>query len=328
MNDEAIIFIVGVGRSGTTLLQSMLNAHKDIAFTPETHFIRLFLADPRINRLMKRGKFRRVGAELAGNESLQRLDLDIDDILSSISSDGSFRLLDFYKKILDLYRQKKQKTYIGDKDPKNVEYLRYIKESFPRARVIQVIRDPRDLILSRIKAEWSKGRPFLSHLVAYREQLRKGSKDGRTYFGKNYYELRYENLITDPRKELFNISRFLGVDYDPEMLNFPQTAAEIIKGDEIRWKESCFKPVMSDNMNKWAGELTRRQVSRIEKICRQAFRLYDYRPSGYLPQRSIPDKMFDQLLGLAFYGIDLAYTLYHRIRYVKNRLYGERRSGE
>ena len=38
------IFIIGVGRSGTSLLQSMLNSHSKIAFTPETHFIRSYMS--------------------------------------------------------------------------------------------------------------------------------------------------------------------------------------------------------------------------------------------------------------------------------------------
>jgi hypothetical protein len=321
MRPEPVIFIVGVGRSGTTLLQGMLNAHKDIAFPPETHFVREFLANPRINRLLQKKKFQRVRDSILASESLKRLNLDLAAILEVCTCEGQFTLVNFYRELLDVYRRRKNKRLIGDKDPKNVEYLLTIKEYFPEAFIIHLIRDPRDLILSRMKAEWSKGRPFLSHIAAYREQLKKGRKEGVNYFGGNYYELRYEDLISNPQHELKDICRRLGVEYDPGMLSYPQTAMEIIKGAEIRWKENCFKPVMAANMEKWPGNLSRRQVSLIEKICRLPFGEYGYRESGYLKGRNIFYKMIDQLLYIAFYGVDLVYALYHRLRLVVNRKY-------
>ena len=96
MNNFKPIFIIGVGRSGTSLLQSMLNAHKDISFPPETHFIRYYL--------IKKYNYDNVKNKLLEDENLKKLNLDLIELVNASNS-----LRDFYVSLLKSYINRKNK---------------------------------------------------------------------------------------------------------------------------------------------------------------------------------------------------------------------------
>ncbi len=274
---EKPIFIVGVGRSGTTLLQSMINAHPEITITPETHFIRLFIGKPGIEKHIRSGK---VVAMMQADPSLNRVEY-ARDVLAGHPIKSRQDLITYYKKILQIHAEQKQLNRIGEKDPKVIEYLRTLKEIFPDAKVIHVMRDPRDVSLSRTKADWSSNRPFITQPLTHQLQITLGRRIGPELFGDNYYEIRYEHLVSDTQAELKKICSFIEVPFNPEMMNYAQKANEVVKGKELAWKENVFKPVMRDNVNKWKKALSKRQVIAIETICKEAFNALGY-------ERSIP----------------------------------------
>jgi len=244
------IFIVGVGRSGTSMLQSMLNAHKDITFPPETHFIRTYLS--------KKLDLNDVKEKLLQDKDLIKLNIPLEPIFEKSSN-----LNDFYTQLLISYMQKQNKNIVGDKDPKNIEFLKLIYSIFPNAIIIHIYRDPRAVIASRLKAKWSKNKPFWQHLLAYKSQLAYGRKVGKRLFDK-YIEIKYENLIRNPESELKNLCSSIGIEYDKNMVEFYKSANEVVQGEELSWKQNVFNPVMLENIDKWKHELTQDQIQMIE----------------------------------------------------------------
>ncbi len=220
----------------------MLNAHPDIAFTPETHFIRRYLAvSDNLNE------------SILEDEYLNRLGVDIGDIYSRALSNS-----DFYRLLLEGYSNK---TYIGDKDPKNVESLKTIKKYYPDAFIIHIYRDPRAVISSRMKAKWSKDKPLWQHILAYKAQYNYAEITGRRLFADHYMSLSYESLTEDAEGELRLISSFIGAKYKSEMLEFYKTSDEVVVGDEISWKKKLFEPVDKKNNDKWRNHLTYSQAN-------------------------------------------------------------------
>ncbi len=313
------IFIIGVGRSGTTLLQAMLHAHKHIAFTPETHFVRRYLARRHMHRMLERGDGDRFLELIRKDNDLNRLEFDFAEIVSQLKQAGNLSLPSFYRYLLERWRDQKQAVFVGDKDPKNIEYLRLINDYFPEAYIIHIIRDPRAVVLSRMKAEWSRHRSFLSQVAIYHLQLRKGRREGPALFGKQYYEIMYEDLVTDPAAECRRLCQWLNLPFDPRMLDFQETSHEIIKGREINWKEDCFKPVQAANKDKWSGQLKRKQICIIEAINSDVFNQFGFRKSGYLEDRTLWAGIARQLLRLAMWKLGIAYRLFHWLRYRSNR---------
>ncbi len=256
------IFIVGVGRSGTSMLQSMLNAHKEITFPPETHFIRSYLS--------AKNKFENLKEKLLCDPDLLKLNLSLKKIF-----ERNTNLDTFYKDLLQEYMISQNKQYVGDKDPKNIEYLQLIHHIFPDAIVIHIYRDPRAVIASRMKAKWSENRPFWQHILAYKTQLNYGQKKGSKLF-ENYIEIKYEKLLEETEEELTKVCHKLKLKYDPNMIEFYKSAGDVVQGEEILWKQNCFSPVMVQNIDKWKQELTEEQIKAIEFILSNEMNLLDY----------------------------------------------------
>jgi len=262
-----VIFIVGVGRSGTSMLQSMLNSHSQIAFPPETHFIRNYLA--------KYEDLAKIKTEIINDEDLQKLNIDILDLLEKTTDS-----VEFYKLLLQKYLEKENKNIIGDKDPKNIEYLKTIKKYFPNAYIIHIYRDPRAVIASRLKAKWSKDRPFWQHLLAYKAQFNYGREVGEKLFDDNYIEIKYEKLVENPQEELQRLCKSLDISYENGMLDFYKQAQKVVVGEEKDWKGDVFKPVQTKNIKKWKNDLTQDQIETIECVLKNEMEKLGYKKTA------------------------------------------------
>lgn len=278
---EQPVLICGVGRSGTSLLHSMMNAHSELCFPPETHFFRRYVAKASGCTTWKPGQREDLLVSLRGDEDFARAGIDpealLDDPLAESGPAGAFSAL------LQRVAQEQGKSRVGDKDPKNIDSLRALKMAYPKAFVIHVIRDPRDVLLSRMKAAWSAKRSWWMHPLIYREQLRRGKAYGRALFAERYAEIRYEDLLQEPVEQLQRLCELVEIPWDAAMLNFGESAAQLVDAKEMSWKRETLGPLLAKNMGKWRGKLTPFQVAYCEEICRDAFEQHSYEPS--LPRR-------------------------------------------
>lgn len=306
IHDDQLIYIIGVGRSGTSMLMTLLNGHSHIAFTPETHFLRFYMGSEDSKRQIENR-----GADwflklLENDPYFQRLQLPAEDLLAPyLSGDKVFDLTEIYREILSRYLHRRGKSMIGDKDPRYIDYLPVIKSLFPRARIIHIYRDPRDMVLSKTKAEWSAHRPYWVNALISQIQMKRGRATARELFADRYYELAYETLISEPEATLSRLLTFLGLEFEPAMLDLKQSAQELVDPAEMQWKDRTFQPVISRNKEKWRQQLTPRQIRCIEIICREWFDHLGYELSDI----SIPF-LQEKLLRTAFSADRLTHWLY------------------
>jgi hypothetical protein len=177
----------------------------------------------------------------------------------------------FYLMLLSEYKNRHKKKIIGDKDPRNIEYVSALHRYFPQAYIIHMIRDPRDVIVSRMKAGWSKDRIFLHHVFAYKVQIQMGRQMGKRFFRGHYSEVIYEQLLNNPGETLRRICDFLNIFYSSKMLDFSGSARKIISHSELQWKKEALGPLLRDNWGKWRNRLTNRQILIIEQCCPEVF---------------------------------------------------------
>lgn len=302
-------FIVGVGRSGTTLLMSMLNAHPDVAMLAETHFVRRYIIHTR------RMPVHEAIQTVKQDHQLKRFDFEIEDYLRTQDSHNLDRAdwIDLYWAILDHVRELKGKNIVGDKDPKLVQYLPALKHFFPQAKILHIVRDPRDVVLSRQKAGWSRDRSLISHGLTYRLQYGLGHKQGSRLFGENYLEIKYEALITEPHTTLSKVCDLIGVQYDPQMLNFFDLAAEIVAEDEQEWKQNVTRPLLTDNYEKWKTSMPRNQLICVEALSAPVFRegLYE----GALVDQTLWESWQARILDFLASSMCFLYRFYLRLRF-------------
>src|SRR3989442_8404264 len=228
-DQNPFLFIVGCPRSGTTLLQRIVNAHPQIAITPETHWIpRWFnrrkgltaegLVTPKlVSKLLEYHKFPKLQI---GREQLESL----------LGSGEPVSFPSFVSGIYDLYGKAQGKPLVGDKTPDYVRSIPTLHALWARAKFVHLIRDGRDVCLSTMS--WSKVRKgagrFATWMVDavattalwWEWNVRLGREIGSSLGPELYYEMRYESLVADPAHECAALCAFLGVPYNDAMLRF------------------------------------------------------------------------------------------------------------
>jgi len=266
-----LVFIVGVGRSGTSLVQSMLAAHPKVAFTPETGFIRRFVAKGVLSKkYKKRGLGNSIGF-LESDVKFKRTKLDAEKLIKEISKRGNFTDGVIYRAILKEFALREGKQYSGDKDPKAIEFLGLLRDTLPGVHIVHVIRDPRDVLVSKKKAAWSRMYGVFRHVFANRVQFRMGKRLGPRLFVDCYHEIIYERLLADPEVELMKLCEGLGISFEPSMLNFGESAKRLVSEDEMEWKKETLGPLLRNNYEKWKTKLTDLEIALTELACSDNF---------------------------------------------------------
>lgn len=249
-----LLFVVGVGRSGTTLVQSILNAHPEMVSVPESHFIRKYVVADVYRDPDESVDLNEVAETLGECEDFARLGVDVGEVLEGFRGrEAVFSYANLFKEALKVYAAEQglgQSRYIVEKDPSNSSYVSEIYSEFPCAHVLHIVRDPVDVLYSRINTEWGQGWSFLRHVGTYLYQIRTARWYGERLFGRRYGEIRYEELVRHCEDVCRDICAWLNLEYDERMLRFQEDAASIVSEDEVSWKSKVFQPLSTESIGK------------------------------------------------------------------------------
>ncbi|SHH77118.1 Sulfotransferase family protein [Desulfofustis glycolicus DSM 9705] len=285
------VFIVGVGRSGTSLMQSMIAAHPRVSYLPETAFIRRMVFSSCLQSILKKHGEKVVSKTLAQNNYFVRTGLDASKVVARASARGGLLDVAVYREMLTLYTAK-NKTWVGDKDPRAVEFLPLLAAVLPDVHLIQVYRDPRDVLASKKKAAWSRKSHVWKHIFANRVQIAIGSRLGPELFGKKYHEICYEELLAEPEKVLSRLCRNLALEYDHSMLSFGDAARKLVTDQEMSWKKETLGPLLTENREKWKTDLRLREVVLSELCCGEAMAKGGYARDQRNHRLSLKDRLW------------------------------------
>ncbi|HEY8467828.1 MAG TPA: sulfotransferase [Solirubrobacterales bacterium] len=215
-------FVVGVGRSGTTLLRLMLDAHPQLVIPPETHFL------PDLIDAAGRGagaeQLARIAAESRhwGDLGIAAPDFEARLRMAGTRPDRAARAF------FELYAERHGKPRWGDKTPGYVKRMAIIGRALPEARFIHLIRDGRDVALSRRRRGMGAERPMAETAAKWRDRILAARRQARRLRGR-YMELRYEDLVAEPEPSLRRVCEFIELPYDPEMLRYHERAQERLR---------------------------------------------------------------------------------------------------
>ena len=217
--NKAPVFVLGCGRSGTTLLYHMLLSAGNFAvYRTESNAINLL--EPRFGDLSVRSNKEKLMEAWLASKLYERSGLDAESIRAKVVAEcqnGG----DFLRIIMtEMARQQNVERW-ADCTPEHLLHLERIKETVPEALIIHIIRDGRDVALSTaklgyVRSIWWDRTPNVMISGLYWEwMVRKGREDGRK-LGQDYIEVRFEQLISDPRATLATLGAFIAqeLDYD------------------------------------------------------------------------------------------------------------------
>ncbi|MGI8728183.1 MAG: sulfotransferase family protein [Solirubrobacterales bacterium] len=212
-------FIVGVTRSGTTLLRLMLDAHPDLAIPPETHFV---------PQLIKTARGRGVSCEevhgvVTGHRQWGDFNLDSAELLRRYCELERIDPESTVRAFFELYAEREGKPRWGDKTPNYVKRMKQIERTIPEARFIHMIRDGRDAALSRFKRLLKDPPPMETVAERWVKKIEGARADAGDL--AHYIEVRYEDLVRETERELRRVSEFLELPWDESMLRYYERAA-------------------------------------------------------------------------------------------------------
>jgi Sulfotransferase family len=220
-------FVVGVPRSGTTLLRLMLDAHSGLAIPPETHFLPKLIRVCREAEAAGEDPRARVIEFLTGHRRWRDFDLDEAEVRARLGGDGGLTPAVAARAFYDAYAAKQGKARWGEKTPQYLKTLKRIAGALPEAHFIHIIRDGRDVALSLLDVSWGP-RTVEDAAVQWTTQIRRARRKARSI--AHYTEVRYEGLVADPEPIVRRICEFVELGFEPAMLTYHQGAEERMAG--------------------------------------------------------------------------------------------------
>jgi hypothetical protein len=208
-------FIVGVGRSGTTLLRLMLDAHPALAIPGETHFLHALVKRDGVTR----AKFLEI---VTGSDTWDNLAVDAHDLNAALDALSPFSLADAVRAVYRLYAERHGKPRWGDKTGFYLRSMQAIERLLPEAHFLHVIRDGRDTALSRQGLWFGPGDDYAALAKFWVEGVTAARAQAPRL--AHYSEVRFETLVTDPRGTLEQICAGLDLAFDPAMLDYHKAA--------------------------------------------------------------------------------------------------------
>ncbi|MGK0390608.1 MAG: hypothetical protein ACI94Y_003366 [Maribacter sp.] len=253
--EPKIYFIVGLQRSGTTLLSVLLGQHPDILMENNAIGFRIITCFKNLYTLLPHN----IGIDeneflewLIENDEKGRLAELLD--YKNIAEYSNIRKLvegSIYKKL-----EQNNKKVWGDKSPNLQHFMGDLMLLIPNAKIIHIVRDGRS-------NAYSMSRRSYKNLSLCAQKWVDGNIFGivnQHILGKDNYQLvQYENLLLQPEKELQSICDFLDIPFTTEMLDLSN---QEIAEDKKYVKSSLIQSKIDD----WKRALSKKETEQIEKI--------------------------------------------------------------
>lgn len=253
---KQIAFIVGTGRCGTTILAKILNAHSKICVPPELQFITSIGNGERFYDKYLKKEIKHYQAEDYINlfEQCCPYNLtgyfDIRDHFNNLS----YPQIDIKNVFIDLFDNlchQFNKEVLVKQTPWYGQKLDVLKRLFPNMKVIHIVRDGRDVAISFARTPWWSN-DVCTNLNQWEKEVSQ-IHDFGTKNPSNYLEIRYEDLVTQPKEELIKVLNLLNLSFEENMLNLENLIDYQVMykhGNPLNHSSKQFKSWSENNLNK------------------------------------------------------------------------------
>lgn len=259
-------FIVASARSGTTFLRLTLNAHPLVAVPPESRFItELWRGEDEV-------EVDNFLTALSAHKRFLAWGLDIEVVRRQLGEQRTLPYTEAVSGAYKAYAAKNGKRYWGDKTPRYVEHIPFLAQMFPDSRFIHLVRDGRNVALSYSHVDFGP-KNIARAARLWRRRVGAGVRDGRALGPDRYIEIRNEDLATNAENEIRKICDFLGLGFDPLMLDAEERAkGEIAKVTHHHTPEASGRKHYSI----WQEEMKPRDIEVFEVVAGETLSALGY----------------------------------------------------
>lgn len=257
MKQPELFFIVGSPRSGTTLLQSICMCAEGVYVPPETHFLTRFPFD------------RPLKDDRHWEEALKEIEMisKRDEIpikgLTTHAQTTPRTQSELLRLWLESSARAQQARWVGEASNVHTRELLTLAKMFPSAKIVHMIRDPRDVATSQHEA-W--GTSATRAALRWRDELMVHEQALSILNPTRYRAIFYEHLVTEPRAEIQALCAWFGWAYQDSMSTPHQRKQRGFSSRETH-KLRTLKPITASRVGRWRTELSKDEVLRIELIC-------------------------------------------------------------
>lgn len=267
LSADSPFFIVGCGRSGTTLLRTLLDRHPLVAIPLESLFIIDYLRASQARPLAD------LLPMLVAEPEIKEWGLDVD--LGAVAEASS--MADAIEHLHCLYAESQGKSRWGQKTPRFVRHMELLSDHFPTACFIHLVRDPRAVVSSLVRSDVHQSNVYYASR-RWLKDVGAGLRFESEHPGR-VLRMSYEELVSEPEDQLREICRFVGLDWPDagwwEDGNLP-TADYSSFYDKIH--RNLDGPISPDRISSWRRQLQPNEIQVIEAIVGPQMEQVGYHP--------------------------------------------------
>jgi len=255
------LLVLGVRRSGTTLLRVVLDRHSQLAIPDESYFV------PQLaGRQRSEIDIDAFVDDLRRIRTLRDWDVSVEDVRARLRP--RIPLGEAIAAVYETYAADRGKSRWGDKTPMYMQHLPLLERLWPDALYVHLIRDGRDAAVSFlampegiVTKTWAHPKTAADFACQWRAEVKAALALGQRVGPDRYLEVRYEALVADPAAEIERICAFAGLPFEPEMLDYAGRVDVSAKPHQ----QSLTRPP-TPGLRDWRSEFRPADVAAFESI--------------------------------------------------------------
>jgi hypothetical protein len=255
------LFVLGVSRSGTTLLRVILDRSPGIAIPDESFFVPLLAR--RHRGKIDAGRFL---DDVARIPSIRSWGLTAEMIEPRVRSGSTAG--EAIGAIFETYAAKAGKPRWGDKTPMYMRHLPLLERLFPDAQYIHLVRDGRNAALSFLEMPegtftrtWAHPSTPSEFACLWRREVAEARALGGRVGPDRYLEVRYEALVAGPEETVASLCAFTELPFEPRMLEYSRA----VDVSEKPHQQRLLQPPTAD-VRRWQVDMEPGDIRRFEEI--------------------------------------------------------------
>jgi len=266
------IFLGGLDRTGKTLLRLMLTSHSNIAITRRTYMWSKFSNN--FGDLKQEMNFNRCLNAMLRSKSIQYLDPEEGAIRHEFSQ-GEATYPRLFAIIQWQFAQKMEKKRWGDQMGMIEQYADEIFSAYPQAKIIHMIRDPRERYLEKYTGNKTKPGKFGWETEYWLKSIRIAHQNIERYPGQ-YKIIQFERFMSDPETALSGVCNFIEETYEPGMITMENALRFGNKSLDLQeYLNEMQSHVFSHGINNEIT-LSRRKLAYVQSYAESEMLQYDY----------------------------------------------------
>lgn len=272
MSEPKPVFVSGTNRSGTTLMYALLATHPNLSMVRRSDMWRYFYGQ--FGDLSQPENFERCLKAMLSYKRIVNLKPDPERIRQEFGQgEASYGRL--FALIHQHNAEREGKTRWGDKSLHTEEYADQIFSEFPQARLIHIIRDPRDRYASVLKRLNATSRRIGVDTVKWLASARIARQAAERY-PNCVLIVRYETLARQPEETLRQVCDFIGEPYTPEMLTMTGAPRYHKKGANTAFEKVKPGVISTRSIGRFRDVISSWEIAFIQTFCRRMMAEFEY----------------------------------------------------